>query len=59
MSMTFEAHWPPGPIQVMVPVTITPAAAPESLAAHIAAESPHPAYDDMPSLTLQFENGLI
>lgn len=26
---------------------------------HIADTTPHPAYDDLPSLTLQFENGLI
>lgn len=26
---------------------------------HIASPTPHPAYDDMPSLSLIFENGLI
>lgn len=26
---------------------------------HIADTTPHPAYDDLPSLTLLFENGLI
>lgn len=26
---------------------------------HIADVTPHPAYDDLPSLTLQFENGLV
>ena len=30
-----------------------------SLAVHIADETPHPAYDDMISLVLQFENGLV
>ena len=29
------------------------------MTAHINAPEPHPAYDDMPSLTLLFENGLI
>lgn len=29
------------------------------LAPHIAAPEPHPAYDDLPSLRLLFENGLI
>lgn len=29
------------------------------LAPHIAAPLPHPAYDDLPSLTLLFENGLV
>lgn len=26
---------------------------------HISSLTPHPAYDDMPSLTLLFENGLV
>jgi hypothetical protein len=30
-----------------------------SLEAHVDSETPHPAYDDMPSLTLIFENGLV
>lgn len=30
-----------------------------SLGAHVADTTPHPAYDDLPSLTLLFENGLI
>lgn len=30
-----------------------------SLAVHVADETPHPAYDDLPSLRLLFENGLI
>lgn len=30
-----------------------------SLEAHENSETPHPAYDDIPSLTLLFENGLI
>lgn len=29
------------------------------LAAHVADTTPHPAYDDLPSLTLLFQNGLI
>jgi hypothetical protein len=29
------------------------------LATHIADETPHPAYDDLPSLKLLFENGLV
>jgi len=29
-----------------------------ALLAHIADETPHPAYDDLPSFTLLFENGL-
>ncbi|GJF04975.1 hypothetical protein [Pseudonocardia sp. D17] len=29
------------------------------LAPHVAAPAPHPAYDDLPSLRLLFENGLI
>jgi hypothetical protein len=31
----------------------------EILSAHIADDDPHPAYDDIPSLTLLFENGLV
>lgn len=30
-----------------------------AVAAHEADETPHPAYDDLPSLTILFENGLI
>lgn len=30
-----------------------------AVVAHIADTTPHPAYDDTPSLTLIFENGLI
>lgn len=29
------------------------------LEAHVITDNPHPAYDDMPSLTLLFENGLL
>ncbi len=29
------------------------------LAAHVADTTPHPVYDDMPSMTLIFQNGLI
>ena len=29
------------------------------LVAHLADETPHPVYDDIPSLTLLFENGLM
>lgn len=31
----------------------------EALETHIDSATPHPVYDDLPSLTLQFENGLI
>ena len=31
----------------------------EAVLAHINAMTPHPIYDDLPSLTLLFENGLI
>lgn len=31
----------------------------QSLAVHIADETPHPAYDDMIDLVLRFENGLV
>jgi len=31
----------------------------EELSSHINNETPHPAYDDMQSLTLLFENGLV
>ena len=30
-----------------------------AIAAHIADETPHPSYDDLPSLGLVFENGLV
>lgn len=30
-----------------------------ALQSHVDSSSPHPAYDDIPSLTLLFENGLI
>lgn len=30
-----------------------------ALATHIVDTTPHPAYDDLPSLTLLFENGLV
>jgi len=30
-----------------------------ALLAHIQSPTPHPVYDDLPSLTLLFENGLI
>lgn len=36
-----------------------PMATGAELAAHAAAESPHPAYDDRPSLVLRFQNGLV
>ena len=29
------------------------------IAAHVESATPHPAYDDMPDLTLIYENGLI
>lgn len=31
----------------------------DDLPTHLADTTPHPAYDDMPSLALLFENGLI
>lgn len=31
----------------------------DQLALHIVDSTPHPAYDDIPSLTLLFENGLV
>lgn len=31
----------------------------ESVATHAVDTTPHPAYDDLPSLTLLFENGLV
>jgi hypothetical protein len=36
-----------------------PTAGEPLLAEHIVAELPHPAYDDIPSLTVLFENGLV
>jgi hypothetical protein len=36
-----------------------PSAGEPLLAEHIVAPEPHPAYDDIPSLTVLFENGLI
>jgi len=29
------------------------------MAEHVADDTPHPAYDDMPDLTIHFENGLF
>ena len=37
-------------IQDLIDTTVT---------GHVQAPEPHPAYDDLPSLTLLFENGLI
>jgi hypothetical protein len=31
----------------------------DTVAVHVAAPEPHPAYDDIPSLTLLFQNGLV
>lgn len=31
----------------------------DALATHLIDPTPHPAYDDLPSLTLLFENGLV
>jgi hypothetical protein len=31
----------------------------ESMDSHVGASAPHPAYDDIPSLTDLFENGLV
>ena len=37
----------------------SPAYVDDSIAAHVNAPTPHPAYDDMPDLVLLFENGLL
>lgn len=31
----------------------------DSIGVHVAAAEPHPSYDDMPRLTLLFQNGLV
>jgi hypothetical protein len=31
----------------------------QEIEAHVASATPHPAYDDLPSLNLLFENGLV
>lgn len=31
----------------------------EVLVQHVSSDNPHPAYDDLPSLSLLFENGLV
>lgn len=41
------APGPPGPDTVA------------AIADHVADSTPHPAYDDIPSMTLVFENGLV
>lgn len=52
-----------GQVNVMGGVAGPPGAdgldADDLMALHILDPTPHPAYDDMPSLTLLFENGLI
>lgn len=42
-----------------VPGPVGPSGADPRLDIHIQADSPHPKYDDLPSLTLLFENGLV
>lgn len=39
--------------------TVRPVTRAEILAPHIGAAEPHPAYDDLPSLVLLFENRLV
>lgn len=46
------------PVQV-IEVSGIAVAGDASLVAHINSTSPHPHYDDLPSLTLLFENGII
>lgn len=46
---------PPGPRGPEGPGGVTP----EDLEEHISGEAPHPAYDDIPSLAIIFENGLV
>lgn len=54
-----------GPAEVVTVVEQGPqgrdgdAATGEALDGHIADTTPHPAYDDLPALTLIFENGLV
>lgn len=55
-NVTFTPSGGPGPVGPAGPVDEETQAALED---HIAAEEPHPAYDDLPSFTLIFENGLI
>lgn len=52
----------PDEIQAAVEEYLTanpPAAGEPLLAAHVADPEPHPAYDDTPSLSTLFENGLV
>lgn len=39
-----------GPVEELIEVAVTD---------HVADTTPHPAYDDLPSLRLLFENGLV
>ncbi len=50
---------PVGPAGVGVTSTYSRAEADAILSDHVSDETPHPAYDDLPSLTLLFENRLI
>lgn len=52
---------PPGPEGPpgMVVGGASPAYVDDSIAAHVNAPEPHPAYDDLPDFVLLFENGLI
>ena len=47
---------PQGPVGPQGPQGESGAAA---VATHIADTTPHPAYDDLPSLSLLFENGIV
>jgi hypothetical protein len=48
-----------GDYRVPFEVASTPTTVAEDLDDHIVSLTPHPAYDDIPSLVLQFENGLV
>lgn len=47
-----DGNWRPRP-------ALTAAAIDSAIAVHVIDPTPHPAYDDMPSLRLLYENGLI
>lgn len=49
----------PGVLERQDDGQVRPVSRAEVIAAHVTAPAPHPAYDDMPRLTLYFENGLI
>lgn len=49
----------PEPPVAQVIVSPTDPLAQAALLSHINSETPHPAYDDLPSMTLLFENGIL